>query len=84
MRRARVVPHSGRSTSAPMRNPPNTDRDAPRLQPAGQRWGFGAHSVVPYLFHAATPGAGKADDGAIRNPVFSHMDRALRPMRRNH
>jgi hypothetical protein len=57
-----------------------------RLQPAGRRWGFGAHSVVPYLVHApaeARPDPG-AEDGAIRNPVFPHMDQALRALRRSH
>jgi hypothetical protein len=51
--------------------------------PEGQRWGFGAHSVVPYLTmllqaRAADP----AQD--IRNPVFPQMDRALRDLIRRH
>jgi hypothetical protein len=47
------------------------------LLPEGRRWGFGAHSVVPYLgagLHAR-PGDELA---SIRNPVFSRMDQALR------
>jgi hypothetical protein len=58
----------------------------PRLQPAGRRWGFGAHSVMPYLVHA--PSQAAASDAAgtepIRNPVFPHMDLALRALRRAH
>lgn len=58
----------------------------PRLQPAGRRWGFGAHSVVPYLVHApAQPvPSERLEEGAIRNPVFVHMDQALRALRRPH
>jgi hypothetical protein len=54
--------------------------------PEGRRWGFGAHSLVPYITFAlqARPG----DDGDltafIRNPVFPAMDEALRPLRQRH
>lgn len=56
-----------------------------RLLPEGQRWGFGAHSLMPYLTAAlqARPGeAGPAQE--IRNPVFPQMDRALRDLIRRH
>lgn len=50
--------------------------EEPRLQPAGRRWGFGAHSVVQYLAHGPASDARPGDlDGSIRNPVFAHMDR---------
>lgn len=54
----------------------------PRLLPEGRRWGFGAHSVVPYLTRAlqARPGEDAAA-GSIRNPVFAHMEQALRALR---
>lgn len=60
-----------------------------RLLPAGRRWGFGAHSVVPYLevalnARALDEGRAEADVEAIRNPVFPHMDKALRALRRGH
>lgn len=68
-----------------MRSPDTSDRDVQRLQPAGQRWGFGAHTVVPYLAHIASAGASPgAGDAAIRNPVFPHMEAATRTMRRSH
>jgi hypothetical protein len=69
-----------------MRSTRSNDKHAPRLQPAGRRWGFGAHSVMPYLSHtgqAATSGPA-GDDGSIRNPVFPHMENGLRAMRRGH
>ena len=62
-----------------------------RLLPAGRRWGFGAHSVVPYLevaLHARAMDERRAEPEAeaeaIRNPVFPHMDKALRALRRGH
>lgn len=61
--------------------------DQARLLPEGRRWGFGAHSVVPYLSHTphAAPGAQPQDaDAAIRNPVFPEMDKALRALRPRH
>jgi hypothetical protein len=61
-----------------MRRPHSPDFHA-RLQPAGRRWGFGAHSVLPYLSAAlkARPGT-EADEGTIRNPVFPQMENTLR------
>ena len=53
------------------------------LLPEGRRWGFGAHSVVPYLTHTRPEtGAESAQD--IRNPVFSQMEQALRALRQRH
>lgn len=68
---------------SPARTP---DPHALRLQPAGRRWGFGAHSVVPYLVHAPSQAVPEAGSGTqdIRNPVFQHMDEALRALRRSH
>jgi len=53
----------------------------PRLMPEGRRWGFGAHSLVPYLTAAlsARPGDGSLV-ATIRNPVFTEMERALRAL----
>jgi len=59
-----------------------TDPSATSLPPAGRRWGFGAHSVVPYLVHTLQPAA--AGDAGIRNPVFPHMEHALRGLLRKH
>ena len=54
-----------------------------RLLPEGRRWGFGAHSVVPYLTMAL--GARPADvTEDIRNPVFPQMEKALRELRQQH
>lgn len=57
-----------------------------RLLPAGRRWGFGAHSVLPYLSasHARAPTSAQESADAIRNPVFPHMDPALRALRHRH
>jgi hypothetical protein len=62
------------------------DRHPSSLQPAGRRWGFGAHSVMPYLVHTAqvTDGARADDEGSIRNPVFPKMEEALRALRQGH
>lgn len=60
----------------------HSDPSAPRLQPAGRRWGFGAHSVVPYLVHSLPPSG--SPDAAIRNPVFPHMERTLRALPQKH
>lgn len=59
---------------------------ATRLLPPGQRWGFGAHSVLPYLAHAlhGRPGEPTGEGGAIRNPVFAQMEDTLRSPRRPH
>ena len=53
-----------------------------RLLPEGRRWGFGAHSVVPYLTRAleARPGDDAQLAGSIRNPVFPQMEQALRAL----
>jgi hypothetical protein len=68
---------------AMMRVPRFVD-STPRLLPEGRRWGFGAHSLVPYLTMAMR--ARPSDDCtlAIRNPVFPAMDEALRPLRQRH
>lgn len=67
----------------PMRRPHAPDSHV-RLQPAGRRWGFGAHSVVPYLSVTlnARPGT-DGDEGTIRNPVFPQMENTLRLLRRH-
>lgn len=68
-----------------MRTPHLSDQRH-RLLPEGRRWGFGAHSVVPYL--ATSLNARPATDGdaaaSIRNPVFAQMDAALRMLRQRH
>jgi hypothetical protein len=68
-----------------MRIPPSPD-PLSRLLPEGRRWGFGAHTVVPYLTKALQSRA--ADDEAvvasIRNPVFPQMEKALRTLRGQH
>lgn len=61
-------------------SPPPQHRN--RLLPEGRRWGFGAHSVVPYLTHARP--AESADTQDIRNPVFPQMEQALRELRKRH
>jgi hypothetical protein len=50
----------------------------PSLMPEGRRWGFGAHTVVPYLTMRLQAQAGDDLLATIRNPVFSQMDKALR------
>jgi hypothetical protein len=55
------------------------------LLPAGRRWGFGAHSLVPYLNASlqSKPGEGGAAAAeSIRNPVFPQMDEALEVLER--
>ena len=54
-----------------------------RMMPEGRRWGFGAHSVVPYLTMNLQARAGDELAG-IRNPVFAEMRSALRPLRERH
>lgn len=67
-----------------MRRPHSPEHPA-RLLPAGRRWGFGAHSVVPYLAMALQSRAGEvAEDGSIRNPVFPQMENTLRTLRQRH
>jgi hypothetical protein len=51
-----------------------------RLLPEGGRWGFGAHSVVPYLTHTRVEETADAAKD-IRNPVFPQMEQALRTLR---
>lgn len=62
--------------------PPSEPRS--RLLPEGRRWGFGAHSVVPYLTVALESRPVEAAVQDIRNPVFPQMDEALRALRRRH
>jgi hypothetical protein len=66
-----------------MRRPPVPDLHA-RLQPAGHRWGFGAHTVLPYLTLALNARPGEEIGGSIRNPVFPQMEKALRALDRRH
>lgn len=66
-----------------MRRPASPDHHQ-RLLPAGHRWGFGAHSVLPYLQLAQQAWAGDASDGSILNPVFPQMEQTLRAPRRKH
>lgn len=56
----------------------------PRLLPEGRRWGFGAHSVLPYLAAALESRPAEAAAQDIRNPVFPQMEEALRALRRRH
>ena len=49
----------------------------PSLMPEGRRWGFGAHSVVPYLSIGLQVRPGD-ELASIRNPVFARMEQALR------
>jgi hypothetical protein len=64
---------------------PHLDPHA-RLQPAGRRWGFGAHSLLPYLSLAlhSRPGAAPEAGESIRNPVFPQMEHTLRALRGRH
>jgi hypothetical protein len=57
-----------------------------RLLPEGRRWGFGAHSVVPYLTKAlqARPGDAETVLASIRNPVFPQMENCLRALPPQH
>jgi hypothetical protein len=57
-----------------------------RLLPEGHRWGFGAHSLLPYLTMAlqARPGDTQAVLASIRNPVFPQMEKALGALRNPH
>ena len=65
---------------------PNDRRN--RLLPAGRRWGFGAHSVTPYLASLQSRGPQAeelpAEEQFIRNPVFVHMEHTLRALTRRH
>jgi hypothetical protein len=56
-----------------------------RLLPEGRRWGFGAHSLVPYLTKALQARPGDDDVlASIRNPVFPQMEKALGALRQRH
>lgn len=52
----------------------------PRLLPEGRRWGFGAHSLVPYLTMRLNAQPGDDMLASIRNPVFAQMEQALRDL----
>jgi hypothetical protein len=60
--------------------------ERPGLLPEGRRWGFGAHSVLPYLTVLLNARPGAKDDvvAGIRNPVFPSMEDKLRALRRQH
>lgn len=64
-----------------MRRSESVDPSA-HLLPPGHRWGFGAHSVLPYLAHALNARPGEKE--GIRNPVFPQMENTLRALRRRH
>ena len=68
-----------------MRTTPSPDHRS-RLLPEGRRWGFGAHTLVPYLTLAlqTRPGDTDAVLASIRNPVFPHMEKALRALPTGH
>ena len=66
-----------------MRVPRPTD-PTHRLLPEGKRWGFGAHSVLPYLAKTLQARAGGDAPPPIRNPVFPAMDESLRRLRSRH
>jgi len=68
---------------SPMRRTHAADAHV-RLLPAGRRWGFGAHSVLPYLNAAlqARPGAAASEAEGILNPVFPQMEKTLRRLPR--
>lgn len=61
-----------------MMRAPRPPEQRSRLMPEGRRWGFGAHSVVPYLSASLHSRPGGDDPTSIRNPVFPQMDQALR------
>jgi len=64
---------------------PRPSESTPRLLPEGRRWGFGAHSLVPYITFSLQARPGDAElTASIRNPVFPAMDEALRPLRHRH
>jgi hypothetical protein len=69
----------------PLRTCPSPENRS-RLLPEGRRWGFGAHTLVPYLTMAlqARPASDEAVLASIRNPVFPQMEKALRVLRSEH
>ena len=68
-----------------MRASPPHNR-SPGLLPEGRRWGFGAHSVLPYLTMSLKARSGGDADaaGSIRNPVFPEMEDKLRELTKRH
>lgn len=68
------------TSRSPMMRAPRPPEQRPRLLPEGRRWGFGAHSVVPYLSVALQARPGDDVLATIRNPVFARMDEALRDL----
>lgn len=70
-------------SASPMSGPHLPDSHA-RLLPAGRRWGFGAHSVVPYLTFALQARPGEKADESIRNPVFPRMENTLPVLHPSH
>lgn len=66
-----------------MMRAPRPPETSPRLLPEGRRWGFGAHSLVPYLSMALQVRPGD-ELASIRNPVFAQMDAALKPLQQRH
>jgi hypothetical protein len=66
-----------------MMRAPRPPETTPRSLPEGRRWGFGAHSVVPYLSAALQSRPGD-ELASIRNPVFAQMDEALRALGQRH
>ena len=65
---------------------PRSHDDRPAsLLPPGRRWGRGAQSVVPYLTNGRPAGQEAEEvERLVRNPVFLHMEHALRALRRGH
>lgn len=68
-------------TAGPMMRASRPPEERPRLMPEGRRWGFGAHSVVPYLGASLRARPGEEDLASIRNPVFAEMRAALQALR---
>lgn len=67
-----------------MRQSPSHDARS-RLLPEGRRWGFGAHSVLPYLTMLLESRAADGEAAAsIRNPVFPQMEKTLKALRKQH
>jgi hypothetical protein len=60
-----------------MMRAPRPPEQRSRLMPEGRRWGFGAHSIVPYLDRNLQARPGDDLVATIRNPVFARMDQAL-------
>lgn len=82
-KRGRSVTHSGVELFSPAMRHSQSPKHRQRLLPEGRRWGFGAHSVVPYLTHTRPEDTAQAGQD-IRNPVFPQMEQALRTLRDRH